>query len=141
MTIFLLFTFCNYIILGGDILDISKTLFRKLIFHLLLSLISLYKLYSLGGISYKFKVCNISLHFVQSVNIKDSLHFLLKHACVGKFTFKKFRLLKKKNFFLSWLLKVNQFFQPLGYFCYEVIILILFLIKFMGASFFLDFFN
>ena len=34
MIIFLLFSFCNYVILGEHILNISKTIFSKLIFHL-----------------------------------------------------------------------------------------------------------
>ena len=37
LTIFLLLSFCYYGILGGHILNISKTIFTKLIFHLRLS--------------------------------------------------------------------------------------------------------
>ena len=52
---------------------------------------------SFGRILYTFKASNKSLHLAQSVNIKDSLEFLLKHACVGKFTFVNFGYLKKKK--------------------------------------------
>ena len=37
LTIFVLFFFFNYVILGGHILNISKTMFMKLILHLRLS--------------------------------------------------------------------------------------------------------
>ena len=77
-------------ILRTHILNVSKTLFIKLIFHLQ------FTDKSFAGILYIFKVCNRSLYLVQSVNIKDSLQFLLKHVSVGKFIFIKFRFLKKK---------------------------------------------
>ena len=34
LTISVLFTSCHYVVLGGYILNISKTIFPKLIFHL-----------------------------------------------------------------------------------------------------------
>ena len=144
---------CNYVILGGHILHISKTMFMKLIFYLQLSdrlpyvplqefvtktywtlkkeesvnmtihpLFTLSELHNIreiyskyfqniiyktdissaaqwsttlccfAGILYTFNVCNRTLHLrqFQSFNIKNSFQFILKHACVGKFTFIKF---------------------------------------------------
>ena len=37
MTIFILFVFCNYVILGGNILNISETIFTKLVFDVRLN--------------------------------------------------------------------------------------------------------
>ena len=54
--------------------------------------------YFFAGILYTFQVCNRSLNSVQSVNIEDSLQFLLKHARVVKFTFIKPGFLKKTSF-------------------------------------------
>ena len=75
----------------------------------------------------------------------SSLQFLVRHACVSKVNFKKFLSFKKNKFCL--LLRVNrlfmckQFLLAWGYFCSELIILILVLVTFMSASFSIDLFN
>ena len=66
-------------------------------------------------------ICNISLHLekLQNNNIENEWQFLLRHAAhVGKFTFSNV--------------------LPLVYFCSEVFIFILFLVKFIGASSLID---
>ena len=95
MTIFSLFTFWNYIILEGHILNISKTLFTKVIFWS--SAQQQTTLYFFARILYTFKVYNRSSHLVESVNIKDNLQFLTKHAYVGKFEIKKVFLIVKSQ--------------------------------------------
>ena len=100
--------FCNYVILGGHILNIFKTLFPKLIFHQWLKN-QLPDVFFLG-ILYIFNVCNESLYlkYLQYVFIKNNWWFLLRDTGVGHFSSTKFRFSKKNKFCV--LLKVNVFF-------------------------------
>ena len=137
--------FSNYVILGGHILNISKAIFTKLIFHLRLS--KNYLMFLGNNFIYIQRMQYIFAFRITSkcVNIKNSWQFLLRHACVAKFTFIKLGILKKKSVLLKlnllFMFKCKQFFLPLAYFCSEVIILIFFLVNFMGASFLIDLFN
>ena len=64
-----------------------------------------------------------------------------------QFTFIKFGFWKASKFFpllkvsLPFFFKCKYFFLPLAYFCSESVILIHFLVKFVGRSFLIDLFN
>ena len=85
--------YCNSIILGGHILNISKTLFTKLIFHLRLS-------HQVNeAISQEFYINPTSVINFCIVNIKINCQFLVGHIHVSKFTFIKVGFEKKKLIF------------------------------------------
>ena len=142
MTIFVLFSFFLLRNIRGTYSKFFQDNLTKLIVHLRLhdklSYVPLKEFYI--DSTYVIDLC------VQN-NFKlllSSLQFLVRHASVSKFTFKKFVFFKNSK--LCLFLNVNvpfmckQFFIPWGYFSSEVIILILLLVMFMGASFLIDLF-
>ena len=102
MTIFLLFTLSGL----HNIKEIYSKYFPNIIYETDISSEAQWSttLCSFAEISYTFNVCNRTLHLrqFQSFNIKNSFQFLLKHACVGKFTFIKFQFWRK-NIWPIWL--------------------------------------
>ena len=81
--------FCNYVILGGHILNISKTIFTKLVFWSANQRSTTWC--SFASILYNLDIISIPLHLEQlrCSNIKNSRKFLVGHITVGKFTFRK----------------------------------------------------
>ena len=84
--------FCNYVILGRHILNISR---NRIFEAAILSVTEKWTTWSsFLGIWYTFKVCNESLYLkeLQCVFIKNNRWFLLRHACFGEFTLILFRV-------------------------------------------------
>ena len=84
--------FCNYVILGRHILNISR---NRIFEAAILSVTEKWTTWSsFLGIWYTFKVCNESLYLkeLQCVFIKNNRWFLLRHACFGEFTLILFRM-------------------------------------------------
>ena len=79
--------------------------------------------------------------------MKSNCQFFVGHICVGNFTFIKLDFRKKSKF--SLLLKTNiifyfkskDFLLFFAYFCFEVIILMLFLFNILRPFFLIYFFN
>ena len=96
LNLFFSLVFCNYVILGGHILNISK-MFPKLIFYLQLS-------YQLSDVLLKefhiHSTCVIYYSIQSNFNviIKTNQSFLLRHTRVREFTFITFEFQKKIKF-------------------------------------------